>query len=160
MPPTKEKFHPLRSLVPLVVASFNGWMEDGAPRFSAALAYYSIFAMAPLVIIAISVAGVALGKEAARGQIYQQIHWLLGEKGAAEIQTLIQASNDTSKGLIGTIVGVITLLIGASGVFAQLKDALNSIWGVRLKSGGLLGSLREYLLTFSMVVGIGFLLII
>jgi membrane protein len=135
-------------------------MEDGAPRFSAALAYYSIFAMAPLVIIAISVAGLVFGEEAARGQIYQQIHWLLGEKGAAEIQTLIQASNDTSKGLIGTIVGVITLLIGASGVFAQLKDALNSIWGVRLKSRGLLGSLREYLLTFSMVVGIGFLLII
>jgi membrane protein len=157
----KEQFHPLRSWGPLFLQTFNGWLEDRALRFSAALAYYSIFAMAPLVIISISVAGLVFGEQAARGQVYQQINWLLGSKGAAEIQTLIQASSDTSKSILATVVGVITLLIGASGVFGQLKDALNSIWGVQLKPGaGIISSVKEYLLSFSMVLGVGFLLII
>jgi membrane protein len=116
--------------------------------------------MAPLVVIAIAVAGLVFGEEAARGEVYQQIEWLLGPKGAGEIQTLIQASSDTSQGILAAVLGVVTLLIGASGVFGQLKDALNSIWGVRLKKGGLLASLKEYLLNFSMVLGVGFLLII
>ena len=156
----KEKFHLGHSWGPLFLQSFNEWMEDRALRFSAALAYYSIFAMAPLVVIAIAVAGLVFGEEAARGEVYQQIEWLLGPKGAGEIQTLIQASSDTSQGILAAVLGVVTLLIGASGVFGQLKDALNSIWGVRLKKGGLLASLKEYLLNFSMVLGVGFLLII
>ncbi|MBA3960918.1 MAG: YihY/virulence factor BrkB family protein [Chthoniobacterales bacterium] len=161
MEPAREKFHFLRSWGPLFAQSFNDWMEDRALRFSAALAYYSIFAMAPLVIIAIAVAGLIFGEQAARGQVYQQIEWLLGAKGATEIQTLIQASSDPHKSVLATVVGIVTLLIGASGVFGQLKDALNTIWGVRLKPGGGIGaSLREYLLSFSMVVGVGFLLII
>jgi membrane protein len=160
MMPKKEKFHPVRSWGPLFVQSFNDWLEDRALRFSAALAYYSIFAMAPLVIIAISVAGLIFGEEAARGQIYQQIEWLVGPKGAAEIQSLIQASSNTPKSVLATIVGVVTLLIGASGVFGQLKDALNSIWGVMLKPGGIMGSVKEYLLSFSMVLAVGFLVIV
>ncbi len=161
MPPKKEKFHPIRSWGPLFVESVNDWLADRALRFSAALAYYSIFAMAPLVIISIAVAGMAFGEEAARGQVYQQIEWLLGPKGAGEIQTLIQASSDTKQSLLATIIGVVTLLIGASGVFGQLKDALNSIWGVMLKpGGGIMLSIKEYLLNFSMVLGVGFLLII
>ena len=160
MTATKEKFHLVRSWGPLFLQSFNEWTEDRALRFSAALAYYSIFAMAPLVIIAIAVAGLIFGEEAARGQIYQQLEWLLGPKGATEIQTLIQASSDTSQSILATVLGIVALLLGASGVFGQLKDALNSIWGVRLKKGGLLISVKEYLLNFSMVLGVGFLLII
>src|SRR5436190_10931847 len=105
--PTKEKFHLVRSWGPLFVQSFNDWMEDRALRFSAALAYYSIFSMAPLLIIAISVAGLVFGQEAARGQIYQQIEWLLGPKGAAEIQAIIQASSNTPKSILASIVGVV-----------------------------------------------------
>ncbi|MEO8045132.1 MAG: YihY/virulence factor BrkB family protein, partial [Spartobacteria bacterium] len=160
MPPKKEKFHPIRSWGPLFAQSFKDWMSDRALRFSAALAYYSIFALAPLVIITIAVAGLVFGADAARGQVYQQIEWLLGPKGATEIQSLIQASSDTQQSLLATIFGVVTLLIGASGVFGQLKDALNSIWGVMLKPGGIMASLKEYLLNFSMVLGVGFLLII
>ena len=160
MTPKKEKFHPIRSWGPLFVQSFNDWMADRALRFSAALAYYSIFAMAPLIIIAIAVAGMAFGEEAARGQIYQQVEWLLGPNGATQIETMIQASSDTKQSIFATILGLVTLLIGASGVFGQLKDALNSIWGVMLKPGGIMASLKEYLLNFSMVLGVGFLLII
>jgi membrane protein len=161
MEAAKEKFHPLRSWWPLLVESFNDWMEDRALRFSAALAYYSIFSLAPLVIIALSVAGLVFGEQAARGELFGQIEWLLGPKAAAEIQTIIQASSDKPKSLIATLVGIVTLLIGASGVFGQLKDALNAIWGVRLKPGvGIIASVKDYLLSLSMVIALGFLLII
>jgi membrane protein len=157
----KGNFHPLRSWAPLFVQTYNEWSEDCALRFSAALAYYSIFAMAPLVIIAISVAGLVFGEAAARGQIYQQIEWLIGHKAALEIQSIIQASSDPGKSTLATIIGLITLLIGASGVFGQLKDALNSIWGVQLRPGKTFITLiKDYLQDFSMVLGIGFLLLI
>lgn len=161
MPGAKEKFHPLRSWGALFRSSFQEWVNDRATRFSAALAYYSIFAMAPLVMIAISVAGLVFGAEAAQGQIYDQIHSLLGAEGAMEIEKLIKASSNPSSGIIGATAGVIALLLGASGVFAQLKDALNTFWGVELKPGqGIMRMLGEYLLNFSMVLSIGFLLIV
>jgi len=161
MSANKGKFHPIYSWAPLFVQSFNAWLEDNALRFSAALAYYSIFAMAPLVIIAISVAGLVFGEKAARGQIYQQIEWLLGSKGADEIQSIIQASSNANASTLATIIGLITLLIGASGVFGQLKDALNAIWGVQLRPGHTFATLlRNYLRDFSMVLGVGFLLLI
>jgi membrane protein len=161
MSANKGKFHPIYSWAPLFVQSFNAWLEDNALRFSAALAYYSIFAMAPLVIIAISVAGLVFGEKAARGQIYQQIEWLLGSKGAGEIQSIIQASSNANASTLATIIGLITLLIGASGVFGQLKDALNAIWGVQLRPGHTFATLlRNYLRDFSMVLGVGFLLLI
>ena len=161
MSANKGKFHLVYSWAPLFVQSFNAWLEDNALRFSAALAYYSIFAMAPLVIIAISVAGLVFGEKAARGQIYQQIEWLLGSKGADEIQSIIQASSNANASTLATIIGLITLLIGASGVFGQLKDALNAIWGVQLRPGHTFATLlRNYLRDFSMVLGVGFLLLI
>lgn len=161
MSANKGKFHPISSWGPLLGQSFNAWLGDNALRFSAALAYYSIFAMAPLVIIAISVAGLVFGEKAAQGQIYQQIEWLLGNKGAEEIQSIIHASSDPNKSTLATILGLITLLIGASGVFGQLKDALNSIWGVQLRPGHTFTMLlKDYLRDFSMVLGIGFLLLI
>jgi membrane protein len=160
MAPEKEKFHPLRSWGTLFMQTFNEWMADRALRFSAALAYYSIFAMAPLVMIAIAVAGMVFGEQAARGQVHQQLDSLVGPKGATEIQTMIQASSDSNQGVLATAMGVVALLLGASGVFGQLKDALNSIWGVMVKSGGIKASIKEYLLNFSVVLGVGFLLII
>jgi membrane protein len=161
METAKEKFHPIRSWWPLLAESFKDWMEDRALRFAAALAYYSVFSLAPLIIIAISVAGLAFGEEAARGQIFDQIDWLLGPKAATEIQSIIQASSDAPKSLLATAVGVVTLIIGASGVFGQLKDALNAIWGVRLKPGaGIIASVKDYVLSFSIVLAVGFLLII
>lgn len=157
----KEKFHWLRSWWPLLVHSFNDWSEDRAQRFSAALAYYSIFSIAPLIIIVISAAGLFFGEQAARGEIFQQIETLTGAKAAAEIQSIIEASANKPKSLLATLVGVGTLILGASGVFAQLKDALNAIWGVRLrKTGGIIVMMKDYALSFSIVLAIGFLLIV
>ena len=160
-PQRKEEFHWLHSWWPLLVQAYNAWSEDRVLRFSAALAYYAIFSMAPLVIIAVSAAGLFFGEQAARGEIFQQIERLIGPKAAIEIQAIIQASSDKPKSALATLIGLGTLIIGASGVFAQLKDALNAIWGVRLKkNAGITSMIKDYVLSFSIVLAIGFLLII
>ena len=108
-----------------------------------------------------SAAGLFFGEQAARGEIFQQIESLIGPKAAVEIQAIIQASSDKPKSALATLIGLGTLIIGASGVFAQLKDALNTIWGVRLrKNAGITSMIKDYVLSFSIVLAIGFLLII
>jgi membrane protein len=137
------------------------FMNDKAPRLGAALAYYTIFSLAPLLIIAISIAGLAFGEEAARGEIFGSLRGLVGGQGAAAIQSLVENAARPGRGAIGTAVGLLTLLIGASGVFAQLQDALNTVWNVGPKTGsGLLFFVRQRLITFGMVLVIGFLLLV
>ena len=146
--------------VRLLKSSFDEWMEDKALRLSAALAYYSIFSIAPLLVIAISVADLVLGAEAVRGHLDEQLKGYVGAKAAESVQSMVQSTSKRSSGWIGTVVGFATLMLGASGVFGQLKDALNTIWGVKAKSGvGIWGFLRERLLSFGMVLVIGFLLL-
>ncbi len=147
-------------LVRMLRATFDAWMEDNALRLSAALAYYSIFSIAPLLVIAISVAGLVLSEEAVRGQLGPQLQGYLGAQAAEGVQALVQSAAKPSEGWLGAIVGFATLLIGASGVFGQLKDALNTIWEVKPKGGaGIMGFVRERLLNFGMVLVIGFLLL-
>lgn len=138
------------------------WSEDKVPLWAAALAYYTIFSLAPLLLIAIAIAGVVFGEDAARGEIVGQIQNLVGKQGAEAIQSMIQnAHRPGSGGTIATIVGVVTLLFGASGVFGQLQDALNSIWGVKPKPGrGIASFLQTRFLSFAMVLVIGFLLLV
>src|SRR5579883_883796 len=138
------------------------WNEDKVPLWAAALAYYTIFSLAPLLLIAIAIAGVIFGEDAARGEIVGQIQGLVGKEGATAIQAMIQnAHRPGSGGTIATVVGVITLLFGASGVFGQLQDALNTIWGVKPRPGqGLQSFLQARFLSFAMVLVIGFLLLV
>lgn len=144
----------------LLKATFDAWTEDNALRLSAALAYYSIFSIAPLLIIAISVAGLALGEEAVRGQLEDQLQEYVGPQAAASVQSMIQSAARPADGWIGATVGFAVLLLGASGVFAQLKDALNTVWEVKVKAKkGVVGFVRERLVNFSMVLVIGFLLL-
>lgn len=144
----------------LLKATATDWIEDNALRLSAALAYYSIFSIAPLLVIAISVAGLVLGEEAVRGQLDEQLNSYVGAQAAEGIQSMVQGASKKSDGLIGAVIGFVTLMLGASGVFGQLKDALNTIWEVKTKGGaGVWGFLRERLLNFGMVLVIGFLLL-
>lgn len=144
----------------LLKTTFDGWMEDNALRLSAALAYYSIFSIAPLLVIAISIAGLVLGDEAVRDQVKPLMQAYVGPQAAEAVQSMIQSASKPSEGWIGTVVGFVTLLIGASGVFGQLKDALNTIWEVKVESiGGVWGFVRGRLLNFGMVLIIGFLLL-
>jgi membrane protein len=145
----------------LVRQTLHEWHQDKIPLLAAALAYYMIFSLAPILLIAISVAGVFFGEEAAKGEVIEQIQGLVGREGASIIQVMLKNAHDPrSGGGVATIFGIIILLIGASGVFGQLQDALNTIWEVKLKPGQAVQSFfQDRLLSFLMVVFVGFLLL-
>ena len=145
----------------LLKEAASEWMEDNALRLSAALAYYSIFSIAPLLVIAISIAGWVLGAEAVQGQLQEQLKTTIGTESAAAVQSMVQSAAKPSSSIIAGLVGFVTLIIGASGVFGALKDSLNTIWEVKTKPGlGIKGFIKERLLSFGMVLVIGFLLLV
>ncbi|MEH2464640.1 YihY/virulence factor BrkB family protein [Nostoc sp.] len=145
----------------LLQETFKEWSEDKASRLAAALAYYTIFSIAPLLIIVIAIAGVVFGEDAARGQIVGQIQGLVGKDGAQFIQTAIQNANKPQTGAIASIISVVVLLVGATGLFTELQDSLNTIWEVKPKPGrGVNNMIRLRFLSFAMVIGIGFLLLV
>jgi membrane protein len=144
----------------LLKEAFTDWMEDKALRLSAALAYYSVFSIAPLLVIAIGIAGMVLGEEAVRGQLGDTLKGYVGPVAAEGVQEMVKNAAKPGQGIMATVIGFVTLLIGAGGVFGQLKDALNSIWEVKSMGGaGVTGFIRERLLSFGMVLVIGFLLL-
>lgn len=141
--------------------SFSRWIEDKALRLSAALAYYSVFSIAPLLVISIGLAGLVLGHEAVTGQLQVQISSYVGEQAASGLQAMVQNASKPTHGVVATLVGFATLLIGAASVFGELKDALNTIWRVKNKSGlGIGQKFRAKILNFGMVLVIGFLLLV
>lgn len=150
-----------RTIFDLFKTTFQEWNEDKAPRLAAALAYYTAFSIAPLLVIVIAVVGLVFGQEAARGQIVQQIQNEVGRETAEIIQTMIENANSESAGILATVMGLITIILGAAGFFGQLQDALNTIWEVQPKPGrGIKDIIRERFLSFTMVLGIGFLLLV
>ena len=157
--PTPMKF---TALWPLARQAIAAWRDDYAPSMGAALAYYTLFSIAPMLLIAISVAGLAFGEDAARGQIVRELRGLMGEQGAAAVQALLQNVNRPSQGFVGAAIGTATLLLGAISVFGELQNALDRIWRAppRAAGAGLRGLLRGRLLSFGMVIGVGFLLMV
>ncbi len=148
-----------RDIISLLRSAASGWIEDNALRLSAALAYYAVFSLAPLLIIAISAASLIFGEAAARGQIADQIRQLAGDRAAEAIQTLVLSTRH--KSLFATVAGLVIMLFGASGAFGELKSALNTIWGVDIKPGRpLLAMVRQRFVSFTMVLGVGFLLLV
>jgi membrane protein len=141
--------------------AFLAWLNSKAPRLGAALAYYTIFAVAPLFLIALSIAGFGFGKESARRELFGQVYSLVGRNGGEAIQALVAAANRPQAGLWATLAGLVTLGIGATAVFVELKNALNTIWGVAPKpSRGVRNFLKDRLLSIAMVLGVGFLLLV
>ena len=151
----------IKTSLELLKETFSEWNKDKASRLAAALAYYTVFSLAPLLIIVIAIAGSVFGEEAARGAIVGQIQGLVGRAGAEVIQAAIQNASKPAEGTIASIISVIVLIFGASGVFAELQDALNTVWEVQPKPGrGVFNVIRNRFLSFSMVLGIGFLLLV
>ena len=150
-----------KDIVELLKETVKEWQEDKAPRLAAALAYYTAFSIAPVLIIAIAIVAVVFGEEAAQGNIVAQLRGLVGEQGAEAIQTMIENSRKPAEGTIATIISVIILLFGASGLFAELQDSLNTIWNVAPKPGqGIKSVVKKRFVSFGMVLGIGFLLLV
>jgi membrane protein len=141
--------------------TFTDWSNDKVPRLGAALAYYTVFSIVPLLVIIIAIIGLFFGQEAAQGYIIDQIAGLVGEQSANAIKDMIQRANQPSTGIVATVIAIVTLLFGASGLFGQLQDALNSIWGVEPKPDrGIWGMIQDRFLSFMAVLGTGFLLLV
>ena len=140
----------------------NSWIDDYVPSMGAALAYYTMFSLAPLLLIVISVAGMVFGQDAARGEIESELRALMGETGAKAVQELLASVRKPAEGVAATALGILLLLVGATSVFGELQDSLDRIWHVpsRKRSSGLLALLRTRLLSFGMILAIGFLLIV
>lgn len=151
----------LKTLFNILRDTYQEWNEDKVPRLAAALSYYTIFSIAPLLIVIVAIIGFFFGQEAAQGQLDNQIQGLVGREGADLIQSLVANTNRPADNTIASIVGIATLLLGAGGVFGQLQDALNTVWGVEPKAGrGILGIIKDRFLSFTMVLGVGFLLLV
>jgi membrane protein len=149
-----------REIFQLFKDAFDEWNADKAPRLAAALSYYTIFSIAPLLIVVIAVAGLAWGQDAVQGHIDEQIQGLVGHEGADVIQETLRNARRPQESMVATVIGLATLLLGAGGVFGQLQDALNTVWGVEAKPRGILGTIRDRFFSFTMVVGAGFLLLV
>jgi membrane protein len=150
-----------RALFDVLKETYNEWSEDKAARLAAALAYYTAFSIAPLLLICIAVAGLVFGREAAQGQVFAQLQGLLGPEAAETIQESIANSQDTGASTLSAIIGLAMLVWSASNVFSQLQDALNTIWEVAPDpKAGWLATIKRRFMSMTMVLGIGFLLLV
>ena len=151
----------VKSIFRLIKEAFGEWQQDKASLLAAALAYYTVFSITPLLVIAISIAGTVFGEEAAQGEIVGQINQLVGQQGAEAIETALANADRPQLGSAASIISIVLLFIGASGVFAQLQEALNTVWNVKAKPNqGIWGFIRKRLLSFGIVLSIGFMLLV
>lgn len=145
----------------IVKDTFTGFADDKGLKLSASLSYYTIFSLGPLLLLLISLVGFFLGEEAIKGQLFAEINGLVGNKAALQIQEIIQNLELSGKTTSAAIIGVITLVVGATTVFAEIQDSINMIWRVKAKpKRGWLKLLKDRLLSSSLIIGLGFLLIV
>ena len=151
-----------RELAVLVKDAGLAWNTHGAASMGAAIAFYTIFSIAPLLIITMAIAGFIFGAEAAQGQIYAQARSLLGDNGASALEGLVRSASQPTEGFAATIVGLVFMLIGATGVFAELQGAMDRIWQtpVGKEQAGLWYLIRRRIVTFGMLLAIAFLLLV
>jgi membrane protein len=151
-----------KSLWQFVKDVFTQWIGDEPFLLASSLSYYTLFSLAPLLVIAIAVAGFVFGREAAQNQIVETIGGMIGPESAQAIQGMIENASDKPKtGIIATVLGAVTLLIGAGGVVGQLQTSLNKVWGVEPKSDqGIWVFIRQRFISFAMVLAVGFLLLV
>ena len=152
----------MKALIALARDSVKAWLDDFAPSMGAAISYYTIFSIAPLLLIVIAVAGLVFGADAAAGRIYAELAGLLGSAGAEAIQAMVESASKPERSVVGSIVGVATLLIGATTVFAELQSALDRIWRTpaAAKPEGPFSLIRARALSFGLILTIGFLLLV
>jgi membrane protein len=146
----------------LLKKTYSEVSDDKVPRLAAALAYYTSFSIAPLLIIVIAIVALVLGHKGATDAIAGQIRDFVGNEGAQAIQSMLKSANKPGQGIISAIIGLITLFIGATGVFGQLQDALNTVWNVPPQEtpSGFWAMIKSRFLSFTMVIGTGFLLLV
>lgn len=145
----------------ILKAAFSGFMNDLALKYSASLAYYTVFSLAPLLLLVISLAGIFLGKDAIQGKVFSEINGFVGNDAAKQIQDMIKHLEMSGKSTISVIIGVITLIIGATTVFGEIQESINIIWQVRAKpKKAWLKLIKDRLLSGSLIISLGFLLLV
>jgi len=151
----------VRAAWAVIKETASDWEEDKAATLAAALAYYTLLSIAPMIVLAVAVAGLAFGDDAARGQISEQIGTLVGAEAGESIEAIAENAKAPDSGVLSTIIGLVVLLFGASGVFGELQSSLNTIWEVEPKPGrGVLGMVKDRFFSFTMVLGVAFLLMV
>jgi membrane protein len=152
----------IRTLFTLSRKAVTSWVDDFAPSMGAAISYYTIFSLAPLLVIVIAVAGAIFGQVAIRGQVVDQLQGLIGREGAIAVQGMIRSASEPAKGLVAGAISIGVLLVGATTVFAELQSALDRIWHVpeKAKPTGLWALLRARVLSFGLILGLAFLLMV
>ena len=151
----------LKSILSLFKNAGLGFINDNAFKLSASLSYYTIFALCPLLMIIISLAGIFFGREAVQGKIYWQLNGLVGNEAALQIQDIITNIQGSQSTTLGAVIGTAILVVGATGVFTEMQDSINYIWSVKAKpKKGWLKFLTNRLLSFSLIVGMGFVLLV
>jgi membrane protein len=161
MPHQKQSRITLQALARILGRALAGWWNDNVPRLGASLAYYTLFALAPILVVAIAIGGLIFGQEAVRGEIVGQIQGLTGREGAEAVQAMLEGASRPSSSVAATAVGIVTFFLGATGAFLELQTSLNTIWGVTPKTDGsfLRVLVVQRLISFGLVVAMGFLLV-
>ena len=150
-----------KTLFQILKTTFASWSRHEAPRLGAALAFYTILSLSPLVIIVLALAGLIFSRSTAQAHILSQVQGMIGPDGGKAVESMLASAQRPAAGILGTVVGLLSLLFGASGVFTELRSALNLIWEVTPeKTSGVVGLLRERFFSFGMVLSIGFLLLV
>jgi membrane protein len=149
------------ALAVILRRSVAGWWNDNVPRLGASLAYYTLFALAPILVVAIAIGGLVFGPEAVRGEIVGQIQGLIGREGAEAVQAMLEGASRPGSSIAATVAGIITFFLGATGAFLELQTALNAIWHVEPKSDGSYWRVlvMQRVISFGLVVALGFLLL-
>src|SRR6187402_360133 len=151
----------LKEIGKVIIQSFKNFAEDKIPKYSASLAYTTVFSFGPLLIVIIFLCSIFFGQEATQGRIYAQMQQFVGHDAAEQLQTIIKNASLSGKGTFAAVIGIVTLLFGATAVFAEIQDSINTIWGLKAKpKKGLWKIIRNRFLSFSVVVSLGFLLLV
>ena len=149
--------------ISLLKQTFSEWLDDKVPQLGAALAYYTVFSLAPLILLLLAIVGFLFRNDPAGAwqKVTEQMSYFLDKSAIDVVQGIAQKASQPNKGVLATSIGILLALFGASGVFGQLQDALNTIWGVKTKPGvGIMGFIRSRFLSFAMVAGVCFLLLV
>jgi len=150
-----------KGIIEVVKKAFSGFGDDKVTKLSGSLAYYTVFSMGPLLVVIISLCGIFLGREAVEGKVYHTLTGFVGSDTAAQLQEIIKNASNAGKSKIAAIIGTITLVLGATTVFAEIQDSINGIWGLKPKpKRGWLKMVQNRFLSFSVIVSLGFLLLV
>jgi membrane protein len=151
----------LKTVGSLLKDTVSNWLDDRAMSLAASLAFYTVLSLAPLLVVAVSVAGLLFGEAAARGEIGHQLGGMLGPQGGSAIENVLANAKEPHANIAGTVIGLVVLLFGASSVFGELQDSMNAIWEVKPKPGrGVMGVVKARFFSFAMVLGVAFLLLV